>query len=216
MPTISANCRSASSRRSSLPSPQPRSRTRVAPDAFRAPKTASSRRSLRLMRPFDRRLLLVLLHGRRFFVGLVLRCETRHRVTHEASLMREVARHDDLARRMALEPALAMTKELLHFVVADPVVLAIVDNGYEHVEVCQQVAEAAGGAQRDGEQSARPERRHAVVEFMAAGFDPVAERLEERAEERFPATARDRRESRLEWQRGSREFGLALAPTVRS
>ena len=55
--------------------------------------------------------------------------------------MDQVARHDDIARRVAVEPALAVTKQLLDFVVADPVVLLIVEHRNEHVEVRQQLAQ---------------------------------------------------------------------------
>jgi hypothetical protein len=40
--------------------------------------------------------------------------------------------------------------------------------------------------------------RHALVEFMASRFDRIAERLEQRAEERFAAAARNGRESYFE------------------
>ena len=78
----------------------------------------------------------------------------------------------------------------------------------------QQVAQPARRAERDGEQPARAERRHALVEFVAGRFDRVAERLEQRAEERFAAAAGNSRESCFERQLGRREVGFPLASTA--
>src|SRR3954447_3261747 len=112
---------------------------------------------------------------------------------------------------MAIEPALSVTKQLLDLVVPNPVVLLIVENRNQDVQVRQQLTQPACRAQRNREQPARTERRHALVEFVTGRFDRVAERLEQRSEELFPAAAGNRRESRLERQLGNREFGFPLA-----
>ena len=85
--------------------------------------------------------------------------------------MHEIARAIASRDGMADEPALAVAKQLLHLVVADPVVLLVVEHRNEHVQVRQQVAQPARRAERDGEQPARAERRHALVELVAGRFD---------------------------------------------
>ena len=110
--------------------------------------------------------------------------------------------------RMAVEPALAVAKQLLDLVVAHPVVLLIVENRNEHVEMRQQVAQPACRAERDGEQPARAERRHALVELVPRRLDLVAERLEQAAKKRLAAAAGHRRESRLERQLGRASSGF--------
>ena len=124
--------------------------------------------------------------------------------------MHEISRDDRIAGRMAVEPALAVTKQLFDFVVPHPVVLLIVENRNEHVQVRQQFAQPARCSKRDGEQPARAERRHALVEFVTRRFDLIAERLEQRAEKRLAAAARNRRETGFERQLGRRR-GRAFA-----
>ena len=116
---------------------------------------------------------------------------------------------------MALEPALPMAKQLLDFVVANPVVLLIVENRDEDVQMRQDFAQPARCAKRDREQSAWTEHRHALVEFMPGRFDRVAERLEQRAEERFAAAAGNRCEPCLERQLCGREVGRPLASAAK-
>ena len=79
-------------------------------------------------RPLDRRFLFVLLGRGGLFLGLFLRRQPGDGVANEPSLMHQIARDDGIARRMAVEPALAVTKQLLDLVVPNPVVLLIVEN----------------------------------------------------------------------------------------
>ena len=107
-----------------------------------------------------------------------------------------------------------MTKQLLDLVVPDPVVLLIVENRNEHVQVRQQVAQPARCSQRNREQPARAERRHALVEFVTRRFDRVAERLEQRAEKRLAAAAGNSRKTCFERQLSRHEVGLPLTSTT--
>src|SRR4029079_5294689 len=116
----------------------------------------------------------------------LLRSRTpRDGVTTQASLLQELSRDDGVSRRMAIEPALPMTKQLLDFVVTNPVVLLVIENRNEHVQVREQVAQPPGRSQCDREQPARTERRHALVEFVTSRLDRIPKRLEQCTEERF-------------------------------
>ena len=116
---------------------------------------------------------------------------------------------------MAVEPALPTSKQLLDFIVSHPVVLLVVENRNEHVQVRQELVQSTRGSKRDREDPARAERRHALVEFVARRFDRVAERLEQRAEERFAAAAGNRCEPCLERQLCGREVGRPLASAAK-
>jgi hypothetical protein len=89
----------------------------------------------------------------RFLLGLallpvpvgvdVLVCEKAgERLARGRALVLQVAVHDQLALGRAGKPALAATHELLDLLVPDPVVLLRVEDGDEHVEVREQLAQA--------------------------------------------------------------------------
>lgn len=148
-------------------------------------------------RAFNRRLLFVLLCRDRLFLRLLLGGQSRDRVANEASLTHQVARDDHVSRRMLVQPAFTMTQELLDFVVSNTVVLLVVQYWDQHVQVRQQLAQAARRSQRDSKQPAGPKSGHALVEFVAGRLDVVAERLEERTEKSVAAAARYRPNSSL-------------------
>jgi hypothetical protein len=62
----------------------------------------------------------------------------------------EVAQGDGLALGVVGEPALAEAQQLVDLVVADVVVLAVVEHGDQHVEVREQFASGAVRASVDG------------------------------------------------------------------
>src|SRR5262249_10625748 len=124
------------------------------------------------------------------------------------------ARDNHVARRMLVQPALAMTQQLLDLIVSNPVVLLVVQYRDQYVQVRQQLAQSPRRSQRDSEQPARPESGHALVEFVAGRLDLVAERLEQRAKKSVAATAGDRCDSRFEWQRRRRQIRFPLAPSA--
>ena len=63
--------------------------------------------------------------------------------------MLQVAVGDELALGMRGEPALAVPEQLLDLVVADLVVLLVVEHGDQHVEVREQVRRACGARDAD-------------------------------------------------------------------
>ena len=192
MPTISSNCLSLSSSRSSLPSPQPRSSTRLAPLARSAARTAPSRCSFRLS-GFSRT-------SSAFSSG---RCSSssaldRLLLLHEpgeghavqARLELQVAAGDLFLLGVAGQPALALGEQLLHLVLADEVVLAVVEHRDQDVEVRQQVRERGRLADGDREVRTLAPLGEAFVQRIADGLDLVAQRLEDASQEPLAAAHR--------------------------
>ena len=150
-------------------------RTREAPEAFTTSNTASRRRSLRLIVfSIDASCSSIFAatissSGCSSAVSLAMASRT-------SPVDAQVARNDGIARRMTIEPALSVPKQLLDLVVPNPVVLLIVENRNQDVQVRQQVAQPACRAERNGEQPARTEGRHASSRD-ARRLDRVAEGL---------------------------------------
>src|SRR5205085_3436890 len=99
----------------------------------------------------------------------------------------------------------------LDLVLADPVVLLAVENGHEHVEVREQLAQRARRLELDGEVGAVAPLGEGFVEGVALGAHLVAERLEEAAKERLAPAARKHDDARDEWERRLDEVGALLA-----
>ena len=129
MPTISSNCFSLRSSRSSFPSPQPRSTTRFAPDALNAAATIPRRCSLRLIgfssdssRPPERA-------STRPSCGLVvLFGKPCQGLSGKTVSVLEVAMGDRLPFGVRCQPALSVFQQLLQFLLADVVVLEVVED----------------------------------------------------------------------------------------
>ena len=142
MPTTSSNCLSLSSSRSSLPSPQPRSSTRLAPLARSAARTAPSRCSLQAQRPLQR--LLGPVGGPRRPPRPRPAAPPRRAGRGPAG--RGSAGTSGSGGRSPPSPggrpaSLALGQQLLHLVVADEVVLLVVEDRDQDVQVRQQLRE---------------------------------------------------------------------------
>jgi len=133
--------------------------------------------------PLDRLFLaLVRLFDRVGVEGVGVR-EPRQGVVGQAAPMLQVARGDERALRVRGEPALAVAHQLRDLVVADPVVLVVVQHRDEHVEVREQVAQARRGAQRERIVGALAPVRKKRVERMGRDVDGVAQGLEQPAQQ---------------------------------
>ena len=108
--------------------------------APRPPRRGAAR--CRLHRPLDRLFLAcVLLLGRR--PGRRLRRRSGGPAPRgQAAADASGSARDQLALGMRGQPALAVAQQLLHLVVADPVVLVVVQHRDQHIEVREQVAQA--------------------------------------------------------------------------
>ncbi len=93
----------------------------------------------------------------------------------------------------------------------DPVMLVVVEHRDQHVEMGQQVAQGAGGAQADREVAAHPPLRELGVERMGLGRDRVAERLEEAAQDPLAAAAGEGRQADVEGERLPHQLRPRLA-----
>src|SRR6266702_152681 len=69
-------------------------------------------------------------------------------IAYQSRAIAQVAPCDKLALGMGGQPTLAVLQQLLHFIIANPVVLIIVQYWNKHVDMGEQVAEEAGGLKR--------------------------------------------------------------------
>ena len=70
-------------------------------------------------------------------VGVVL-LQAGHRLAGQRGVVAQVAIGDQLAIGVGAQPLAATTKQLLHLVVPDPVVLVVVEDGEQDVEVLRE------------------------------------------------------------------------------
>jgi hypothetical protein len=129
----------------------------------------------------------------------------------EAGAVLEVAGGDGLAFGVVGEPAVAEAQELVDLLVADEVVLVVVEDGQEDVEVGEELAQGAGAGELDGPVGGHAPGGVVVVEGEALGGDGVTERLEEAAQEWFAAATGDAGQAGDERERELGELGALLA-----
>ena len=171
------------------PSPQPRSMIRRAGGSAErtAATAASTRRSLSrtgfssrdspLVAParFGFRLVGV---GDAFHVG-----KPRQGGVGEGATVAQVPSRDQVLFRMCGQPALAAPNQFVDFVLADRVVLGIVENRNKYVQVGQQVAHGLRARERDRVDIARAPFGKVVVERRAFGRDFVAQRRKDASDQ---------------------------------
>jgi hypothetical protein len=125
--------------------------------------------------------------------------------------MLQVPARDDLALRVRREPPLAVAQQLLDLVVADPVVLLVVQHRHQHVQVREQLGEPLRSRERDREVAAvAPLGRQRGIERVRLGRHRPPERLEQPAQELVAAAAGQHRDARLERDRRRRDVGPVL------
>src|SRR6266480_746132 len=91
---------------------------------------------------------------------------------------------------MYLQPAFTMPQELLDFVITYPIVLIVIQNWHEHIEVGQQLAQAAGSLKRDCKIRTHPPFRALFVQGVAGYHQRIAQRFKKALEKAFTATTR--------------------------
>ncbi len=125
--------------------------------------------------------------------------------------MLEVAPRDLLALGVRRQPALAVTQQLLHLGVIDPVMLVVIEDGHEDVEVAEQLVQRSRGAEADTVIGALAPLGELFVERMSLGCHLVAEWLEQPAQEAFPTAAGQDGQPRLQRQLCLGQLGPLLA-----
>jgi len=103
--------------------------------------------------------------------------------------MLEIATDDLFLLGMAREPVAAVPEELFHLVVANPVMLVVVEHRDEDVQVREQVSKGGGHRQLDGEVGPLAPLGERFVERVPCGDDGITERLKELAEQCLAAAA---------------------------
>ena len=99
-------------------------------------------------------------------------------LTSLATLMHEIPRNDLVTRGVRFQPTLSPPKELLDFVIANPVVLLVVHHRDQDVQMREQLVQRPRRPEHDREDATWTERRHLLVQRMTHGIDVIAERLE--------------------------------------
>jgi hypothetical protein len=114
------------------------------------------------------------------------------------------------------EPALAFRHEFLELGVADPIVFLAVENRQEHVEMDEQIPQAAFRGERNPEVRALTPLGEVRIERQSLGVDGIPERLEETTEECLSAAARKDRQLDAKRKFGLGELGAVSTRAVES
>ena len=127
--------------------------------------------------------LLVTLRFRR----LLLLHQPGEGLAEEAGLELQIATGDLLSLRMVRQPAAPFRQQLLKLILADEVVLGVVEDRDQDVEVGQQVRESREFADRHGEVRALAPLGEPLVQRVPHRLDRIAQRLENGPEEPLAA-----------------------------
>ena len=155
-----------------------------------------------------------------FFVRLGLRAgeivvqEPGQRLVREVAPVLEIPRGDQVLLRVRPQPVAALFQKLGDLVVADPVVLVVVEHGKQDIEMRQEVLEEHLTGDVGIDVATLPPRREGGIQRDRRGRDVVAEGLEEAMDHRLPARGWKHRDVRMQWDGGRRELGSVLAAAV--
>lgn len=140
----------------------------------------------------------------RDFVGiLILFREARQGFAREAMLVLQITTGDFLTLGMRGKPASAATEKLFDFVLANPIVFVVVEDGKQDVEMLQDVLQALLCGESNAPIAAFAPFGKFFVERMPVRGDRVAEGFEEAVKKGFAAAARKNGDADLE-----RELGI--------
>src|SRR6266487_2959748 len=89
-------------------------------------------------------------------------------------------------RRYAM-PAFSAFQQLFDLVIADPVMLIVIQHGDQHIEMRQKFAQTAGCFQHDGEVGTHSPLRMRLVEHVRSDRNGIAQGFEETPEPAFTA-----------------------------
>ena len=97
--------------------------------------------------------------------------------------MLQVAVGDQVPLGMAAQPPIAEAQQLVYFIVADPVMLVVVQYRQQHIQVGQQVLEPGFRCEAHAEVWAGAPLRKARIERVSLNLNSVAERLKQALDE---------------------------------
>ena len=102
-------------------------------------------------RGFQCVLFVAVLRVSRVAIGVIFIGELGQCGIGEGALMFQIPTGDELALGVAGEPSFPMPEEFGHLVVANPVMLLVVQHGDQHIHMAQQVAQAQSAGQGNRE-----------------------------------------------------------------
>ena len=129
------------------------------------------------------------------------------RLEHQAALALQVVNGYQLLVWMFAQPARAEPQQLVHLVVAHPVVLGVVQHGKQHVEVGQQVPQPHHPLEAHTEAGTGSPLGEAHIQRAFLDFNGVAQRLEQPANEVGSLPGREGGQLGLQWDRLLRQLG---------
>src|SRR4029078_10360036 len=101
----------------------------------------------------------------------------------------QVAPGDEVLLWMGGEPTFALVKQLLEFVLADEVVLVVVENRDEDVQVGQEIGQCSLGPELHGEVGALAPGRERRIQRVMLGAALVAQGLKQASQQCLAAPA---------------------------
>jgi hypothetical protein len=147
-------------------------------------------------------------------VGALVGDQPGQGVPGEQPVMPEVALRDQLPVGMDREPLAAAPQQLGDLVGARPVVLVVVQHRQQDRYLLQHVLEPGGDRQRHRQVIAVAPVGELAVQGQRRRRNRVAERLEQPAEQRLAAAARQHRQADLQGDRLGGQFRPFLAPAA--
>src|SRR5262249_40422071 len=109
--------------------------------------------------------------ARRRFDGLLLRLWRKplERGASQYATVTKIAAHDQFLRGVLIEPALAALEQFVNFILADPIVLGVVQNRNQYVKMIEQRAQASNSSELDARIEVARRRRIEASDWIDVG-----------------------------------------------
>ena len=114
---------------------------------------------------------------------------------------------------MVGEPAFTVAEQFVHFVIAYPVVLVVVEDRDQDIKMGQQLVEAQSAVELHVEILAVAPLGEFVIKRIFVRPNRVAQRFEQASKELFPTATRNNGKGCFQLDGCTREFWALLAPS---
>jgi hypothetical protein len=125
-------------------------------------------------------------------IGVIFVGELCQRGVGEVTLVFQIATGDELPLWVPGQPTLTIPEEFRHLILANPVMLLVIQDGDQHIQMAQQVAQAQSAGQGDGVVLAVAPFGRTLVQGMRFPGDVIAQGLKQTSQHGFaPGTGQD-------------------------